>query len=80
LESQDLSELEKYDNDQIKSEVYGELYRAIINLPGQCRTIISLSYIDGLSNKEITAQLEALWLMRSSITAVCSSSESPLNF
>jgi len=50
-------EVENYNTDQIKSEVYGELYRAINNLPSQCRTIISLSYIEGLNNKEIADQL-----------------------
>ncbi len=57
LENQDLGELEDYHLEQIKSEVYGELYRAINNLPSQCKTIISLSYIEGLSNKEIAEQL-----------------------
>lgn len=57
LENQYLRELEDYDIDQVKSEVYGELYRAINDLPSQCRTIISLSYIEGLSNKEIAQQL-----------------------
>jgi len=57
LENQNLMEVENYNTDQIKSEVYGELYRAINNLPSQCRTIISLSYIEGLNNKEIADQL-----------------------
>jgi RNA polymerase sigma-70 factor (family 1) len=57
LENQDFKEVQKYDFDQIKAEVYGELYRAINNLPGQCRTIISLSYIEGLTNKEIAERL-----------------------
>lgn len=57
LENQDLRELEEYNTEQIKAEVYGELYRAINSLPSQCKTVISLSYIEGLSNKEIAEKL-----------------------
>lgn len=57
LGAQDLHEFEDYRADMVKSEVYAELYRAINLLPSQCRTVISLSVLEGLNNKEIAKQM-----------------------
>lgn len=41
----------------IRAEVLGELHRAIHHLPGQCRKIMSLSYVEGCKNTEISRRL-----------------------
>jgi RNA polymerase sigma-70 factor (family 1) len=41
----------------IKAEVLGEIYRAINNLPSQCSKVISMSYLEGLNNSDIAAEL-----------------------
>lgn len=42
----------------ITTEVWAEVYRAIENLPSQCRKVITMSYLDGKSNQEIAEELE----------------------
>jgi RNA polymerase sigma-70 factor (family 1) len=42
----------------IRSEVWGEIYRAIESLPSQCSKVIAMSYIDGKSNQEIADEME----------------------
>ncbi|QNL48384.1 RNA polymerase sigma-70 factor [Olivibacter sp. SDN3] len=44
-------------HDIIRSEVVSEIYRAINNLPLQCRKVIHLEFIDGLNNEEIAKEL-----------------------
>lgn len=41
----------------IRSEVWGEIYRAIEKLPSQCNKVITMSFIDGNSNEEIADAL-----------------------
>ncbi len=41
----------------IKAEVLAELYRAIASLPPQCCKVITLSYLEGMSNQEIADEL-----------------------
>nr|WP_199082257.1 RNA polymerase sigma-70 factor [Pedobacter sp. ASV19] len=41
----------------IKAETRGEIYRAVNALPSQCSKVISLSFLEGLTNAEIAAQL-----------------------
>lgn len=48
---------DSYLEEMIKAEVLAEIYRAINNLPSQCSKVISLSYIEGMSNKEIAEQM-----------------------
>ncbi len=48
---------EDYLTQMIRSEVWGEIYRAIENLPSQCSKVITMSYIDGNSNEEIADAL-----------------------
>ena len=42
----------------IRTETMAELYRAIASLPLQCRKVINLSYMEGLSNQEIADELD----------------------
>lgn len=55
----DTSELadEGHMQNMIKAEVWGELYRAIENLPSQCSKVITLSFLDGLSTEEIADEM-----------------------
>src|SRR6185312_80999 len=54
----DTGEIEEdYLTQMIRSEVFGEIYRAIENLPSQCSKVITMSYIDGNSNAEIADML-----------------------
>jgi len=46
-----------YLEEMIRAEVFAEIYRAINKLPSQCGKVISLSYITGLSNKEISEEM-----------------------
>lgn len=48
---------DSYLEEMIKAEVLAEIYRAINNLPSQCCKVVSLSYIEGRTNKEIAEQL-----------------------
>jgi RNA polymerase sigma-70 factor (family 1) len=41
----------------IRTEVWAELYRAIAGLPPQSRKVITMSYIDGMSNQEIADEM-----------------------
>jgi RNA polymerase sigma-70 factor (family 1) len=41
----------------IHAEVLAEIYRAINMLPSQCAKVITMSYVDGLSNSEIAAEM-----------------------
>lgn len=45
-------------NEMIRAEVLAEVYRAINNLPLQCSKVISMSYLEGLSNKEIAENMK----------------------
>ncbi len=49
---------EDYLSQMIRSEVWGEIYRAIEGLPAQCSKVIVMSYIDGKSNSEIAEELD----------------------
>lgn len=49
---------ESHIKEMIRAEVLAEVYRAINRLPSQCSKVISMSYIDGLSNKEIAEKME----------------------
>lgn len=46
-----------YLHDLIHTEVLAELYRAIHNLPSQCKHVIQLGFVEGLSNEEIAQTL-----------------------
>ncbi|MNL10021.1 ECF RNA polymerase sigma-E factor [compost metagenome] len=50
-------EVEVYLNEMMQAEVLAEIYRGIAGLPSQCAKVMTLSYIDGLSNKEIAVAL-----------------------
>ncbi|MBO9152251.1 RNA polymerase sigma-70 factor [Chitinophaga sp. GCM10012297] len=62
-----------------ETEIIGELYREIENLPAQCRRVFTLSYLEGRKNEEIagslgisyntvrTQKLRALKLIRSGL-------------
>ena len=41
----------------IKTEVWAELYRAIESLPSQCRKVITLTYLEGMTNQEAADEL-----------------------
>ena len=41
----------------IKAEVLGEIYRAVNNLPSQCRKVIRMGYLEGLDNAEIASEM-----------------------
>jgi RNA polymerase sigma-70 factor (family 1) len=41
----------------IKAETRAEIYRAVNELPSQCRKVIKLSFLEGLSNSEIATEL-----------------------
>lgn len=43
--------------DVIRMEVYRNIYREINQLPGQCRKIIHMGYIEGKTNNEIAQEL-----------------------
>jgi len=49
---------ESYLHDIIRSEVIREVYQAIQDLPTQCGKVITMSYVDGLSNQEIADALD----------------------
>lgn len=49
---------ENYEQEMIRAEYWGEIYRAIQKLPSQCSKIIQLSFVDGFTNDEISTQLE----------------------
>ncbi|RWU07447.1 RNA polymerase sigma factor [Pedobacter chitinilyticus] len=49
---------ESFMQTMIRAEVLAEIYRAINSLPLQCAKVITLSFVDGLSNKEIAQQLD----------------------
>jgi len=42
----------------IKTEVWAELYRAIESLPSQCCKVITMSYLEGLTNQEIADEMD----------------------
>jgi RNA polymerase sigma-70 factor (family 1) len=44
-------------NNIIRSEVLGEIYRAIESLPESCRRISRMGYIEGMKNQEIADEL-----------------------
>ncbi len=41
----------------IKAEVWAELYRAIESLPTQCCKVITMSYLENMSNQEIAEEM-----------------------
>lgn len=49
---------EDYLMQMIRSEVWGEIYRAIEKLPLQCHKVITMSFIDGHTNEEIARALD----------------------
>jgi len=57
LEDPDILETESHLTEMLKTEVIAELMRAINGLPSQCGKVISMAYIEGLSNSEIAVQL-----------------------
>jgi RNA polymerase sigma-70 factor (family 1) len=46
-----------YLDTMIKTEVWAEIYRAIASLPPQCCKVITLSYLEGMTNQEIADQM-----------------------
>jgi RNA polymerase sigma-70 factor (family 1) len=42
----------------IKTEVWAEIYRAIESLPSQCCKVITMSYLEGMTNQEIADELD----------------------
>lgn len=44
-------------NLMIRSEVLGEIYRALSTLPPQCQRISKMSFLDGMKNLEIAQEL-----------------------
>lgn len=48
---------DSFDHEFIRSEVLGQIYQAIHQLPAQCGKIMSLSYIDGCQNADISKKL-----------------------
>jgi RNA polymerase sigma-70 factor (family 1) len=42
----------------IRTEVWAELYRAIESLPSQCCKVITMSYLEGMTNQEIADELD----------------------
>lgn len=41
----------------VRTEVYGEIMKAVQGLPSECGRVFKLSYIDGYSNEEVADQL-----------------------
>lgn len=48
---------ESFLQDIIRADVWAGVYQAIENLPPQCALVIKMSYVEGLKNPEIAAQL-----------------------
>jgi RNA polymerase sigma-70 factor (family 1) len=55
VETTELSD--DYLNTIIRTEVWAELYRAVERLPSQCCKVITLSYLEGMSNQEIADEM-----------------------
>ncbi len=55
----DSDPVEEYDvvNEIIRSEVLGEIYKAIETLPESCKRISCMSYLEGMKNQEIADEL-----------------------
>ncbi|UOE51331.1 RNA polymerase sigma-70 factor [Mucilaginibacter sp. SMC90] len=49
---------DNYLNTFIQTEVWAELYRAIEGLPSQCCKVITMSYLEGMSNQEIADEMD----------------------
>ncbi|RPD38112.1 RNA polymerase sigma factor [Chitinophaga barathri] len=76
---QEGDDLSTFDPVLAETEIIGELYREIENLPTQCRRVFTLSYLEGRKNEEIattlgisyntvrTQKLRALKLIRSAL-------------
>ncbi|MDM8176688.1 MULTISPECIES: RNA polymerase sigma-70 factor [Olivibacter] len=47
-----------YLHDLIHTEVLAELYRAIQHLPSQCKHVMQLGFVEGLTNEEIAQSLD----------------------
>ncbi len=45
-------------NDRIEAEVLAEIFRAIEQLPAQCRKVFNLSYLEGLSVEQVAAEMD----------------------
>jgi RNA polymerase sigma-70 factor (family 1) len=48
---------EDFLNTIIRTEVWAELYRAVEKLPSQCCKVITLSYLEGMTNQEIADEM-----------------------
>lgn len=59
LERQDFSDIDEidYEHKVIKAEFMSEIHSIVAGLPEACQKIFKLSYFEGLSNKEISDQL-----------------------
>lgn len=57
LEDLDILKSESYLVELLRSEVIAELMRAIQGLPSQCSKVISMAYLEGMSNAQIAEQL-----------------------
>lgn len=57
LTNEDVEEAENYLHKMIETEVYAEIYRAVEALPEQCSKVISLAFIEGLTNGQIALEL-----------------------
>jgi len=57
LDDPDILQTESHLSAMLKSEVIGELMRAINGLPSQCSKVMRMAYMEGLSNGEIADQM-----------------------
>lgn len=59
LQRQDFSDIDDIDYEHriIRAEFMSAIYLIVADLPGACQQIFKLSYLEGLSNQEISAQL-----------------------
>ena len=56
-DTSDIADVDHLEN-MIRAEVWGELYRAIENLPAQCSKVITLSFLEGLTTEEIADEMK----------------------
>ncbi|TKC65307.1 RNA polymerase sigma-70 factor [Pedobacter hiemivivus] len=56
--TKDVAQDKNFIEEMIQSEVWGEIYREIHNLPVQCSKVISLSFVEGLKNDQIAKELD----------------------
>lgn len=48
---------ESYQHNIIRSEIYGDIYRAVMELPAQSGKVIRLAYLEGMKNEEIALEM-----------------------